>query len=164
MMMDELVFDITFKNLSLETMKSLTATVSGLSEKSEKSNEEETPSPAKKKRGRPAKTVSDEEDEDFGKKAMTEEDLEEEESNDDGDSDTDDSDSDGDDDSEGGLTFDEVREAVNKYGAKNPEGMKLILNSFNLKSSKELQKHKGKWEAVYRKTMAKLKAIKKSSK
>lgn len=99
------------------------------------------------KKTKPAKTVSEDEDEDFGEKEMMGEDLDEDA----------DEDADEDEDEEEGLTFEEVKAAINKYGNKHPDQMKAILLGFNFKSTKELKEHKAKWEPVYRKVMAKLK-------
>lgn len=138
---------------------------------------DETTTPAKKTKSRkaPAKTVSEDEDEDYGTEEMEEgdEDLEgddeeeevplkkkatskkkaavvEEEDEDEEEADED-----------GGLDWDEVRDAMNTYGEKNKAGMKAILAGVNVKTTKELMTHKNKWEPVYRKVMAKLKALKK---
>lgn len=104
------------------------------------------------KKTKPAKTVSDEEEESFGTEAVEEEELEEEETEESEESE----------EEEDALSFDQVKEAINTYGNKKPEDMKAILLGFNMKSTKELEKHKTKWEPVYRKVMAKLKASKKA--
>lgn len=98
----------------------------------------------------PAKTVSPDEDEDFATEALDEEDLDV----------TDDEDTDDETDEDEGLDFATVKAAINKYGEKKPNDMKTILSGFNLKSTKELQAKKTKWEPVYRKVMVKLKALK----
>jgi len=120
---------------------------------------EEASKPAKK-RGRPAKTVSDDEDEDFGKKELSEEDLDEDE----GEESDEESDEDAEDDEEPSVTFAEVRGAINKYGEKHPDQMRAILLGFGLKGPKELSatKNQKHWEPIYRKVMAKLKASKKA--
>lgn len=105
------------------------------------------------KKSKPENTVSDEEDEDFGKKILSKKDLEED-SKDDADDSEDEEESEDDEDA---LTFEEVKAALNKYGNKKPEEAKAILLGFNIKSTKELEKHKNKWEPVYRKIQAKLK-------
>lgn len=110
----------------------------------------------KAKRGvskKPGKTVSPDEDEDFAKEALEAEDLE-----DDADEEEEEE---SDEDEDEGLDFSEVKDAIDRYGAKNPDAMKAILSGFNLKGTKELKNTKGKWEPVYRKVMAKLKALKK---
>lgn len=109
----------------------------------------------------PEKTISDEEDEDFGSEELEEEDLEVADDEDtDEESEEDDEESE-DEEDEASLKFDEVKKAMNRFGESNPVAMKAILASFNIKNSKELEKHPKKWEPVYRKTMAKLKALKK---
>lgn len=137
----------------------------------------------KTKRSKPLKTVSDDEDETFGTKAMSEDDLEDIDTDEDeapakktkskkavatDDDETDedaetDTDSD-EDDEEPSVTFQEVKAAINKYGEKHPDQMRAILLAFNIKGPKELAaRHNEKyWEPVYRKVMAKLKAAKKS--
>jgi hypothetical protein len=116
--------------------------------------EEAPPKKKAAKKGKPSKTVSDDEDEDFGTKGAVDEDELEED-------DADESDDDAEED-EDALPWETVKEAINKYGNKSPDAMKAILLSFNFKSTKELQQHKVKWEPVYRKVMAKLKATKKA--
>lgn len=101
----------------------------------------------KTKTTKPAKTVSDDEDEDFGTEEMGSADLDEETE----------TDEDAEDEDEATLTFDEVKAAVNKYGNKNADQMRAILHGFNLKSTKELERNKKYWEPVYRKVMAKMK-------
>ena len=115
-------------------------------------------------RAKPAKTVSDEEDEDFGKKAMTSKDVEDEDNADDEEESETESEEEDDEDGEEeepGVTFDEVKAAMNKYGEKFPDQMRAILLAHNLKSPKELKNHPKYWEPVYRKTMAKIKTMKK---
>lgn len=107
---------------------------------------EETP--VRARRGRPAKTVSPDEDEDFGTSEISAKDLREEAEEEE--------ETDEDEDSEE-LDWATLKAAVNEYGEKNVDGMKAILASFNLKSTKELKNSENKWEPVYRKVMAKLK-------
>lgn len=100
----------------------------------------------------PQDTVSEEEEETFGKKPLSKKDLknsseEEEQEEEENEDDEDDE----------GLDFDTLKAAINKYGEKKPEQMRTILHSFNLKNTKELQQHSQKWEPVYRAVMAKLK-------
>ncbi len=123
---------------------------------------------ASKKKAAPVKTVSPDEDEDYGtsgdltdeeleveeedekpvkrkaasKKVVEEDEEEEEESDDDAPS----------------IEFDEVRAAINKLGNRDASAMKTILASFNLKTAKEVERHPKKYEAIYRKVMTKLKA------
>lgn len=99
------------------------------------------------RKSKPLPTVDEEESEDFGTKEMTEEELDETEHSEE-------------EEEEDGLTFDQVKAAINKYGEKNPDGMKAILLTFNVKTTKELSQHEKKWEPVYNKVMAKLKALK----
>lgn len=107
----------------------------------------------KKTRSKPEKTVSEDEEEDFGKKEIEAEDLD-----DDGEDEEEEINSDGEEEDEAPpLSFDDVKAAINKYGEKKPDDMLAILHGFNIKSTKELQKHKSKWEPVYRKVMVKLK-------
>lgn len=122
-------------------------------------DEDAEEAPAKKKaakKSKPAKTVSEDEEEEFGTKGAVDEDELEDE-----DEDAEESDDDAEED-EDALPWETVKEAINKYGNKKPDEMKAILLSFNFKSTKELQQHKVKWEPVYRKVMAKLKATKKA--
>lgn len=123
-------------------------------------NAEKPAKVTKGKAGKPKASVSPDEEEDFGTKAVDEEELEEEsEDSDDAEEDEDAEESDEEEDD--ALTFDEVKAALNKYGNKNPDGAKAILLGFNIKTTAELQKHKTKWEPVYRKLMARIKAAKK---
>lgn len=119
-------------------------------------DEDAEEAPAKKKaakKSKPAKTVSEDEEEEFGTKGAVDEDELEDEDAEESDDDAEDEDA---------LPWETVKEAINKYGNKKPDEMKAILLSFNFKSTKELQQHKVKWEPVYRKVMAKLKATKKA--
>ena len=122
----------------------------------------------KEKKGRPAKTVSDDEDEDFGKKKMSKKDLEEEDDDVEAAADDEGEEDNGNDDDtkdEPGVTFQELRAAINKYGEKKPADMRAILLSFNLKSPKELSSKGAEkyYDVIYRKVMSKLKALKKSA-
>lgn len=140
---------------------------------------------------KPSKTVSDDEDEDFGTKSLREEDLEEEAEDDEEDEgvgksrtvrgkkaksrasdqedaadepEEDNEDDEGDsEDDEPSVTFQEVRAALNKYGEKHPDQAQAILLSFGIKSPKELSavKNEEHWEGIYRKVMAKIKSSKK---
>lgn len=105
-------------------------------------------------RKKPAPTVDDEEDEDFGTKPLKAKDLEEDE-----DTDTDESDE----DEEPTITFAEVRALLNKYGEKYPDQARAILAGFNIKSPKELSATQNEkyWGPIFRKVMAKMKAAKK---
>lgn len=103
------------------------------------------------KRPQPEPTVTDEDEEEI--EAASDEEEEEE-------TDTDEE-SDESDDEDSVLSFSTLKDAINKYGAKQPEKMKALLLSFNLKSTKELQTTPKKWEAVYRKVQAALKVSKK---
>lgn len=126
----------------------------------------ENASKVKRGRGRPAKTVSEDEDEEFGTKPLGKKDLKNDE---DEDEETEASESDEDedesndgneeeDDEEEGLSFDTVKAAINKYGEKKPDDMKAILASFGFKGTKQLSEAKpSKWQAVYDKVQAKLK-------
>ncbi len=96
--------------------------------------QEDTPYAVNKKAAKPAKTVSPDEDEEFGTSPLKEEDLEEEDT----------------------LTFDKVLDVVNEYGSSYPKEMKAILAGFGLKSTKELKTAKNKWAAVFKKVSAKL--------
>jgi hypothetical protein len=155
----EPTYNLAINNLTIKQFKDVSKYIMSLSpdgildEKTTKalSEDEKIASPVvKAKRGRPPlTTVSDEEDNEFGTKELSEEGLE------DDDETTDDSE-------EETLTFEEVKEALNRYGNKHPSEAKGILLSFNLKSTKELKEVKTKWEPVYRKVMAKLKLEKKS--
>lgn len=128
--------------LTTDTGKTGEATLAGLATSAKKG--------ASKKA--PAKTVSEDEDEDFGKEELDEEDLADEDSDEDEESD----------DEEDEISFEDVRVAVNQFGGKNPEGATAILTSFGFKSVKELKGHKNKWEPIYRKVMAQIKKTKKS--
>lgn len=148
-------FDPTQKAVTASDIaKVLRAQADALMSGSTQSDEAEAPT--KKTRGKKAKpeaTVSEEEEEEFGTKgALDEEELEEEEESEEEESE----------EEESGLDWDELKAAINKYGEKKPEDMKAILLGFNMKSTKELEKHKNKWEPVYRKVMVKLKAMKKA--
>lgn len=118
------------------------------------------------KKSKPPKTVSDDEDEDFGKKPLKAKDLEDDEDDvdtatDEDSDDEEDADEDADDNPQ--VTFKELRAAVNKYGEKKPDQMRAILLGFNMKSPKELSAKGAEryWDAVYAKVNAKLKALKK---
>lgn len=108
------------------------------------------------KRGKPAKTVSEDESEDFGKRALKKEDL-----HDDEECEALDEDESDDEDSDNEVPFSKVKAAINLYGEDHPDEMKAILLSFNFKSTKELEKQPKKYEAVYNKVMAQLKKLKK---
>lgn len=132
------------------------------------SEEAEKPAPEKKKA--PAKTVSPDEDEDLGKDEIDEDDVadeeedeadESEDEDEDESEDEEDSDEEEEDEKEAGPSFDDVKKAMNRYGKTHPDQMKNILLGFNLKSTKELEKHPKKWEPVLRKTLGALKKIKK---
>jgi hypothetical protein len=86
----------------------------------------------------PTPTVSDDEDEDFGKAAMSKDDIEEENT----------------------VDWDDLKMAINTYGEVKPEAMKAILLSFNVKNTKELQTVPNKWGAVYAKVLSKIKSSK----
>lgn len=106
----------------------------------------------KSTRKKPAPTVDDEEDEDFGTEALEKEDLDESDEED------------LDEDEEPSVTFKEVRAALNKYGEKYPDQARAILAGFNIKSPKELSSTSNQkyWSPVYKKVMSKLKSIKKN--
>lgn len=104
-----------------------------------------------KKTAAPEPTVSPDEERDFGETELSEEDLDVEV-----DEDTETEDESEDEDEET-LDFAEVKQAINKWGKKNPKDMTAILLSFNVKTTPELQRQKSKWAPVYRKVMAKLK-------
>lgn len=127
--------------------------------------------------GVPANTVSEEEDENFGKKPLTKKQLkakeaEEEESEEDSEeaeeeSEDESEDEDGDeDDSEEeeaeGLSFEEVKATIGELGAKYPAKAEAVLKSFGLANLKELKAAPKKWEAIYKKVKAKLAALKKA--
>lgn len=105
----------------------------------------------------PLKTVSPDEDPDFGAEALEEDDIEVEAADVDEDEEADE-----DEDEDDGITFDQVRAVINKYGDKKPDAMKAILTGFNLKGTKELERTKSKWQPVYDKVSAKLKLLKKA--
>lgn len=107
------------------------------------------------KRAAPLKTVSPDEDEDYGTEAIDEDELDVA-SDEDLDVEADE------DEEESRVTFDMVKAAINKYGDKKPDAMKAILTGFNLKGTKELERTKSKWQPVYDKVMAKLQALKKA--
>lgn len=114
---------------------------------------ETTPKKRGTKNTAPQKTVSEEEEESFGAKALDEEDLD--------DRDQTDTDSDDEDEGESSVTFDQVKAAIDKYGEKKPNDMTAILKACGVSSTKELKANKNRWEHVYRKTLAKLKLLKK---
>jgi hypothetical protein len=95
------------------------------------------------KKTEPEPTVSEEEDESFGIRTLSEEDLVEEEIE-------------TDDEEHSALTFDTVKDALNEYGHKHPDEARAILLGVGVKSSKELERTPKKWDAVYAKVMAKL--------
>lgn len=119
-----------------------------------------------KKRGRPAKTVSPDEDEDFGKEELEEEDLADEEETEEADEEeSDEAEEEADEEEDAPkVSFDQVKAAINKYGATHPKQMKAIYASFKIKDTKELKSAKTKWAPVYVSVLAKLKELKKSSK
>lgn len=94
---------------------------------------------------RPAKTVSADESDDFGTESLTADDVAEEntpETNDDQ-----------------GLTWDQVKGAINKYGTANAKGMKAIYASLKVENTRVLSDKPKLWEPVYRKVMAALRKI-----
>lgn len=104
------------------------------------------------RKSKPAKTVSKDEEENFGEDAISEEELEEgeeEESEEESE------------EEETELTFDDVKDVINEYGEKHAAQMKAILLSFGCKNTKELSTKKSKWQPVLDKVNAKLKALKK---
>lgn len=155
---------VTFHDLTLSQVTQINSMLH--TEAAKETPAEETPAP--KKRGRPSKTVSPDEEEDFGKKPLKKKDLksddedEEEEEDEENESESDDEEEDEDEEEDDSLSFDEVSAAINKYGTKDAKGMKEIYSGFNLKNTKELKANPKKWEPVYRKVMAKLKALKKA--
>lgn len=146
--------------------------------------------PTKRGRAKPAKTVSDDEDDDFGTKSLSEEDLEDDEAetddnedesekvsaksgkktaqatddNDETEEEEDAEDSEENDEEESGVTFAEVRAACNKYGEKHPDEMRAILKSFKIESPKALSKSSNEkhWAPIYKKVMIRLKAMRKN--
>lgn len=158
---------ITFHDLNLNEITQLNSLLHSLRSGPETSDQA-APSEAPKKRGRPAKTVSPDEDEDFGKKPLKKKDLKSDDEDESEEEDLDEEDEDESDDGDpeeeedDSLSFDEVSDVINKYGGKDAKGMKEIYSGFNLKNTKELKANPKKWEPVYRKVMAKLKALKKA--
>lgn len=157
-------FSITVGGLNSKQFEAIRTILAG-----EKAEDEK---PAKSKKA-PVKTVSPDEDEDLGKEAVDEDEVEDDEDEDEADESEDededeseDEDSDSDDEEEedekqAGPSFDEVKKVINRYGKTHPDQMKNILLGFNLKSTKELEKHPKKWEPVLRKTLGALKKLKK---
>lgn len=115
----------------------------------------------KRGRGRPAKTVSFDEAENFGTKELSEEELGEIEETEETEEGVEEEETEEEAEEEETLSFDTVKEAINKFGNKKPDAMKNILTSFGVKNTKDLEKKKAKWQPVYAKVMAKLKAEKK---
>lgn len=116
--------------------------------------------PTRRTRGRPAKTVSEEESESFGTKTLTARDLEEINEEINADIEAEELDE-SEEEEESGVTFDQVKAVINKYGEKKPDEMRAILAGFNVKSTKQLADLPAKWEPVYNKVQAKLTAQKK---
>ena len=100
--------------------------------------------------------MSDEEEEDFGKKPLKAKDLDESEEEED-----ENGKEENDEEEEPELSFDEIRAAITKYGEKRPKGMQAILDQHGVKNVKALEKKEARWEAVYKSTMAAIKAAKK---
>jgi hypothetical protein len=113
-----------------------------------------------KKRGRPAKTVSDDEEEDFGKKPLSKKDLSADDEEEESEEEETEESSDDEEEESDELTFGDITDAINEYGEKHVDEMKAILLSHNIKSTKELKLHPKKWEPVYRKVMTKLAGLK----
>lgn len=105
----------------------------------------------------PAKTVSPDEDEDYGNEALDEDDVMEAGSDDPADFDDEDE---ADEEEEPGVSFADLKASITKYGEKSPKDMKAIYAGFNVKTIQELKTKPAKWEAVYSKVQAKLKALK----
>lgn len=116
---------------------------------------EETP--VKTKKTKPLKTAAEDTESEMDEDDLSSDDAPEDELSEE---DEMQKDADDEDDDTDGLSFDEVKAALNKYGVKHPDEAKAILLGFNIKSTKELKNHQKKWEPVYRKVMAKLKKMK----
>jgi hypothetical protein len=131
------------------------------------------------KMGAPENTVSEEEDENFGKKPLTkkqlkakaaqeeeaEEESEEESEEAEEESDAEEeeeSEEEAEDEEEASLSFEEVKATIGRLGAKHPTKAEAILKSFNLANLKELKAAPKKWEPVYKKVKARLAALKKA--
>jgi SWI/SNF-related matrix-associated actin-dependent regulator 1 of chromatin subfamily A len=92
-----------------------------------------------KKTKAPPKTVSTEEDEDFGEDALDEEDLELADNADDEEEDED----------EPALDFATVKAACMEWRERNETSFKTILTAHNIKSIRELETKPKKWAPVY---------------
>lgn len=126
----------------------------------------------------PEPTVSPDEDENFGKSALTEEDLADEEpttkkrrgkaakataaksfaDTEDGDE-TEESE-----EAESTLEFGEVKRVINAYGNQFPELMRGILQRAGVKSTKLLEEKPELWQEVYDETLERLEKFEKSTK
>jgi hypothetical protein len=139
---------VTLNNPTAGQLAALSDILNGVEQN--RTSSEEADKPKTRKNARPPKTVSHEEDEEFGTEgALDEEDLE-----------VSSDDTESEDTEDESVSWEDVTEALNTYGGKHPDEAKAILLGFNIKSTKELKAHKNKWEPVYRKVMAKLKKAK----
>ena len=112
-----------------------------------------TPKKSRSTRKTPEPTVSPDEDENFGTSAIDEEELND-----------DDAPSDEEDEEEtSGVTFDQVKTLLDRYGAKKPNAATALLKSFDINTTKELRSAPKKWEAVYRKLNSALASLKKAN-
>ena|SRR5271166_4070175 len=150
---------ITLNNPTAGQLAALTDILNGVEQNVGATEEAAKPKTRRGKKA-PEKTVSDDEDEEFGiQGAVDEEDLEDS-SDESDDTDTESEDED-DEEEQAACSWEDVTDVLNTYGSKHPDEAKAILLGFNIKSTKELKAHKNKWEPVYRKVKSKLKGLKK---
>lgn len=153
--MERLTYSLTISGLTAEQFSHVTA----LLKTTETPEKSDTIDMTSLKKVNPEKTVSEEEDADFGKKPLKAKDLEDDEAEEA--EETEESNEEA--DEEPAITFADVRAALNKYGEKYPDQARAILLGFNIKNPKELsaQGNQKYFEPIYRKVMAKLKLLKK---
>ncbi len=111
-------------------------------------NETTTTRKSHTKKAAPQATVSEEEDEDFGSEETEGEEIEDEDDNED-------------EDETPAVTFDQVKAAINKYGATHANEMRAILKAHKAGSTKELSTKPKQWESVLNKVNVALKKLKK---
>jgi len=138
---------VTFNNPSPQQLEALLKVLNGDAPRTRKS--------------KPEPTVSEDEDDNFGKKKLSKKDLDEDadEENQEDDEELEAAETDSEEDAEeDGLDWDTVKATVNAYGNKKPKAMQALLASFGFKGTAELKASKKKWEPVYRKIKAVMKA------
>jgi hypothetical protein len=128
---------VTINGITAVQFDAITKILDGSGEQKTTPAETTTKTRKTKTRTTPENTVSEDEEESFAEKELDEDELD-------------------DDDLETTVSFATLKRAINTYGEKNPDRMKAILLGFNMKTTKELEKHPSKWDAVYTKVMARL--------